>query len=680
MASLESNNHHARVDRGAAEAAKRKESIQRSMSRYRNRPARVNTATAAAPPVPEMPRSPDIRHAYTSPAPATSRVDNPFEDPRFEERPVPREERKHRKKIQKEKPGFFSRLLGSKETNKDEKVKTKFGTANYSGESRGSSSHSQFGTPSSNSGKKVRVTCGNHVTELAVHAETKARDVVVFAAQTLDIAIDPDQWTITEFFRPLHLERPLRRYESVRAVVGSWDNDSQNHLVMSRRDEENDLESDDFVEARFAPHKQPAEVSFHLYHASRNGKWEKRYITVRPDGQVTLSKKMKPLTTADSVNICHMSDFDIFSLTRREQKRVRPPKKFSFAVKSMQKSNMFEKNNNFVHYFSTKDQNMAMDFYHAIHGWRSYYIVHVLCAAPGSRNGNNGLSDAGSAVPAITHTRSRKNTVSSTYQARLSAESYRGGHPPAPAEPASYNDYDEPVLERAVTRGSNAPLSVSVSRTNTLHRHKTLSRPASPTKPYSSSYPHNHTTLSRPASREASSSRPTSRRRATTTSNSTPTPDDPFAPTGLLGRTYTQKQQAMQARKTPNPNPESDPFAPNTLLSEIDRRKSQSRSTRRARSNTLRRPGTTTSSATATASASNRPSFENAGPNTVDAISPFTPGGLLAGLSRAESQSRAGLGRSGTMVEFRGGGSQSQFAEGSLLRDVEERERGYGGY
>ena len=612
MNPVESNTNASVEDREAAEAAKRKESIKRSMSRYRNRPNRANTT--AAPPVPELPRSPGVRNAHTAP----HRVENPFEEPRFEERSPPRQERQLIKKAypEKEKPdkrGFISRLFGRK-SKVDGKARVNFGPGNLS---RVSSSHSDSARPpSSSSVDHVRVNFQDHVTKVSVSADMKARDVMALAAEYLNIAIDLDKWTIKEFFAPLGLERPLRRYETVREVVRSWDGDQKCHLTLSLQDDNNDLEADEYVEARFSPDRQTAEISFRLYHAYPGHKFERRYITLKPEGQVTMSKKeKKPSSASDTVNICHMTDFDIFCMASREQKKVNPPKKYNFVVKTLQKLCMFENNNNnYAHYFSVKDPNVAREFYDAIHGWRSYYIINVL-----SVPGNEHPALLGDTI----QPRPRKNTLATTYEPRLSAESeYRAvyaqphpemnvdlrNHPDGHVEPGVYYNPNETytipaTLTRTVTRGSS---HAAISRTNTLHR------PSSSNKqPYhpSSSYP-------------------------------------------------------------------DTTFTPNSLLFNLDRHQSIAR-----RSNTLRRPGTGTPSAPPSA----RASFE-------EAESPFVPGGLLAGLSRGGSRA-GGAGRSGAMKmgmamgmgpggfrgEVMGGRGESAgaspFAEGSLLRDVEERER-----
>jgi hypothetical protein len=78
-------------------------------------------------------------------------------------------------------------------------------------------------------------------------------------------------------------------------------------------------------------------------------------------------------------SICHMSDFDIYIPTQRQlSKRIKPPKKWCFAVKSQQKSAIFLSTANFVHFFATNDKKLAAAWYSAVQGWRSWYLVNVM--------------------------------------------------------------------------------------------------------------------------------------------------------------------------------------------------------------------------------------------------------------------------------------------------------------
>ncbi|KAL1850338.1 hypothetical protein Plec18167_008845 [Paecilomyces lecythidis] len=219
--------------------------------------------------------------------------------------------------------------------------------------------------------RKVTVKCNESGIILPVTPTTRAHDIITFACSSLSEPIDPQRSIVVESFSQLGLERPLRKYEHVRDVLNSWDYDSQNSLVIIP----STSSALDELDAKAAPEQQPEEATFHIYHSQRPGKWEKRYVTLRPDGQVVMAKK----PGHEQTNVCHLSDFDIYTPTPRQlEKKIKPPKKICFAVKSQQKSSMFLSTENFVHFFSTNHRDIASQWYKAVQGWRSWYLVNVL--------------------------------------------------------------------------------------------------------------------------------------------------------------------------------------------------------------------------------------------------------------------------------------------------------------
>ena len=155
--------------------------------------------------------------------------------------------------------------------------------------------------------------------------------------------------------------------------MNSWDDDRQNILVLV------DSASggvDDELSASQVPESRPEGMSCYIYYSQKPGKWAKRFVSLRPDGQMVLAKNE---TAKDSINVCHLSDFDIYSPTPRKiAKSVKPPKKICFAIKSQQKSSMFENETSFVHFFATGDKQTGTKFYKAVQGWRSWYLVNVM--------------------------------------------------------------------------------------------------------------------------------------------------------------------------------------------------------------------------------------------------------------------------------------------------------------
>lgn len=219
--------------------------------------------------------------------------------------------------------------------------------------------------------RRVHVKCNKSSIHLPVTPTTTPTELIRSAANCLAESVETKASVLLESFGKVGVQRPLRNYEHIRDVMNSWDDDDQNSLIlMPSATGGNDQD----LEAASVSQEQPLEFSCHLHYSQKPGKWDKRWITLRSDGQVLFSKKDGHKETT---NICHMTDFDIYTLEHRS-KRIKPPKKICFAIKSQQKSNVFESLENFVHFFSTSDKQGASAWYRAIQGWRSWYLVNVM--------------------------------------------------------------------------------------------------------------------------------------------------------------------------------------------------------------------------------------------------------------------------------------------------------------
>ncbi|KAK0510714.1 hypothetical protein JMJ35_007146 [Cladonia borealis] len=347
--------------------------------------------------------------------------------------------------------------------------------------------------------RRVIVKYGQSVMSIPVTPSTTPTDIIRCVGEQISKSLSPKATVVLESFKQLGLERPLRRYEHVRDVMNSWDNDTQNTLVIipsptGGQDIDLDLSS--------VSSSQPGDTSVHIYHSQKPRHWDKRWVTLRSDGQVLIAKK----NGGEASNICHLSDFDIYIPTASQiSKQIRPPRKVCFAVKSQEKSSMFVSTENFVHFFSTSDKALASAWYKAVQEWRSWYLVNVMGEGKdNSRKSANGIASDGKDLSrtAFTNTElaglTNKETTSSL-------------------EPAT-----ETLPRRPPTRGRGAP---------------PVSYPKKLTK-------------------DASTGEATTRKRGPSIVQ-TPAPapaPEPFASTGLLGRTYTLRQKAQRERETSPPN------------------------------------------------------------------------------------------------------------------------------
>ena len=381
--------------------------------------------------------------------------------------------------------------------------------------------------------RRVKVVCDHNLTSFPVTPSTTPLDIIHSATDQLAGSIDSTGTVLFESFKQLGLERPLRRYEHVRDVLNSWDNDTQNTLVIKPS---HTFGEDNPPDLHSVPASPLVDTSVYIHYSQRPGHWDKRWVTLRADGQMLVAKR----EGGDTANICHMSDFDVYIPTARQSaKRIKPPRKLCFAVKSQQKSSMFLSAANFVHFFSTSDKTLAATWYKAVLEWRSWYLVNVMGEGP---QGPENLS-------------SKKDTQDVSYTE--SSELQSQGRPP------------EPPSEGARTRRTSrlarndtkhlAPLTKSDS----WHNVAGDSLDDVPFHSRGKSNPSQSKKLTKSAA-DSSASRDCGPSFKQVVQLEKP---EPFAAAGLLGRTYTQRQKVQREREkvqragsdqsvaTPNVNP-----------------------------------------------------------------------------------------------------------------------------
>ncbi|KAK5797397.1 hypothetical protein VI817_003688 [Penicillium citrinum] len=354
--------------------------------------------------------------------------------------------------------------------------------------------------------RQVLVQYGNVSNHLTVTPSTRVQDLLQAAVRELSKGIDPEKFILIESFHQIGLERSLRRYERVRDIMNSWAHDEDNRLVIvppSSIDALAQLDSQD------VPTEKPCELTVHLYHSQRPGKWDKRYVTLRPDGQISIAKKEN---SKDSTCICHLSDFDIYCPSARAMtKDIKPPKKICFAIKSQQKSSMFLSTEKFVHFFSSNDRAVADKWFRVVQRWRSWYLVNQLGAA--------------------------QQTQSETVLPKRSGTQKRSQKPQKASHDAPLLDLTD--LEPTKLSRTSIDRTRSSTAKDGISRKKTLRDHASPPSSFPQTLKLDTTGRFGEADDEplVQGVRPEDVEAAT------------FSPTGLLGRTYTHRRQAMNERE-----------------------------------------------------------------------------------------------------------------------------------
>ncbi|KAL4773446.1 hypothetical protein BDW60DRAFT_221848 [Aspergillus nidulans var. acristatus] len=329
--------------------------------------------------------------------------------------------------------------------------------------------------------RRVLVQYKKDTLKLSVSPSTSAYDILVSASGKIS-EIDPPRFILMESFTAQGLERPLRQYECIRDVMNSWAHDAENTLIIVPAPSVYAL---DFLAAQNVPKDPPMDATFHIYYSQKPRKWDKRYVTIRSDGQVVSSKKEM---SKEQINVCHLSDFDIYSPTSSFlAQKVKPPKKICYAVKSQQKASMFLTTENFIHFFSTNDKTVADGWYKAVQNWRSWYLVNKLGA--GRIENNDEL---------------------------------------AQTEPAQFRSI-QPLLASIDTAEEETSTERPRARQTSLRR-----GPSREHGPPPSSFPKSLTNTTEPE---------------TSTTHTQSSVESPFSASGLLGRTYTLRQKAMKERE-----------------------------------------------------------------------------------------------------------------------------------
>jgi hypothetical protein len=376
----------------------------------------------------------------------------------------------------------------------------------------------QYDAPVSavNAGERhVLVKCNASSITLPVTPTTTPTDIISSAASAMSESIDLSASKLVESYDQLGLERALRNYEHVRDVMNSWDNDTQNALII--QPVANDGPKNE-LDAKHAPKEQPRDRSLYMYHSQRPGTWDKRWITLRSDGQVTIAKRRGQETS----NICHLTDFDIYVPTHRQQtRRIKPPKKLCFAVKSQQKSNMFLNGANFVHFFATNDPAVAGEWYKAVQGWRSWYLVNILGEGQNSKRAS---TTKDSMRPSTARSQRRNSIDASLYRHR-------------PSQP--FQDFDHDNLHV----GNAAQFPRATRSAEVFQSRKISSRDKAPPP----------SAFLNKINKDGDAGSQTTNQPRLPSIVKAPTPNEneisTFAPTSLLGRTHSQRQRAQRERE-----------------------------------------------------------------------------------------------------------------------------------
>ena len=386
--------------------------------------------------------------------------------------------------------------------------------------------------------RRVLVECGKSKSIFPVTPTTTPVDLIKSAALSMSERIDVRSAVLLESFGSVGIHRPLRRYEYVRSVMNSWDTDRQNSLILV---DPGTGSSEAELSLSGVPSGKPGDESWLLSFSQKVGKWDKRLITLKSDGQITMQKD--PRKPHDILNVCHLSDFDIYTPTQEKvKKKIKPPKKICFAIKSQQKTSMFESTHDFVHFFCTNDKAIADDFYTAVQGWRSWYLVNMMEEGKKPKSPPDGLrgeKEFGSRDVSGKSNHRNGNSLESQYQLGsfkplLDMDDFE-------KSPAMARTHEVPTapLSAGFKKSSNQfDTTISPERRTSTARKKLL-------PPGSMS---NKAQLAEDEPLVNLGRRPSVDRRRPSLDQTKASPEE-FLATGLLGRRYSQRQREHTERE-----------------------------------------------------------------------------------------------------------------------------------
>ncbi|KAF2021123.1 hypothetical protein BU24DRAFT_416789 [Aaosphaeria arxii CBS 175.79] len=384
--------------------------------------------------------------------------------------------------------------------------------------------------------RRVMIVCNQQHIYLPVNVTTTSLDLIKSAATVLTEPIDVRTAVIQENFTKVGLMRPIRNYEHIRDIMNSWDDDKQNDLIIldSRASGINQEE----LLAANAPTSRPGPFGCYMHYSSKPGKWTKKWIGLRQDGQLVISKSEDAKAEE---NLCHLSDFDLYTPTERKFSKIKPPKKVCFAVKSQLKSNIYVDETRFVNFFCTNDRAVAADFHKNLHDWRSWYLRNVLGEGqkkkgPDTKTAGGFRSTSGNPEQSAPQGHARNASVGSHYQLGTFS-------PLLDLDLFSKDNQKDDFKFGAFP--DDAPLSRL--DTKTMHQRKMSTRTKGPPPV---SYSLNKDDMPPMPNRQNSFS----------PSTNSQEDGEVFASGGLLGRTYTQRQKVMNDREQHKNATLSGPF------------------------------------------------------------------------------------------------------------------------
>ncbi|EJC97816.1 uncharacterized protein FOMMEDRAFT_137219 [Fomitiporia mediterranea MF3/22] len=223
--------------------------------------------------------------------------------------------------------------------------------------------------------------------------ETSARDVLDMLKQQGDLRGEDrrlNNWMLYEVCHDFGMERPVRSFELVTDISGSWNKEKTMNCFM--------VKQSPFAHSLATiPSSIPTRSGFVDYE-SKKGKWNKRWLELREHGLWVSKREGK-----DDEFLCSLSAFDAYIVTRIHK----ATKSFTFAVKSTDPITLFENKADYLHVFSVPEDT-GMAWVEAIWLARSYILYQEKNVLFRNKMSSEGTSSTLSSSGGLTRSGTRK--------------------------------------------------------------------------------------------------------------------------------------------------------------------------------------------------------------------------------------------------------------------------------
>ncbi|OCB88911.1 hypothetical protein A7U60_g3866 [Sanghuangporus baumii] len=206
---------------------------------------------------------------------------------------------------------------------------------------------------------RIYINDMQHFNVVGAGLDTSAKDVLDMLRQQGDLRGEErrsSSWVLYEVCHDYGMERPVRSFELVTDISGSWNKEKTMNCFM--------VKPSPFAQSLATiPSSIPTRSGFVDYEIKK-GKWSKRWLELREHGLWISKREGK-----EDEFLCSLSAFDAYVITRIHK----APRGFTFAVKSTDPITLFENKADYLRVFSVPEET-GIAWLEAIWRARSYIL------------------------------------------------------------------------------------------------------------------------------------------------------------------------------------------------------------------------------------------------------------------------------------------------------------------